>query len=173
MQSDISPRPTASWLIAIILLIAAMHWIQVLAAPVAFSLFLLALVLPVQRKLEKYVPTGVAVLLTVLFLVLAAAGLLFSIGYGISVVSASLAPYAPLMQDAYLSAGEWLESQGLAVWPALAEQFRPTLIFGLLQGAAARINAIAGFLTLRWTPFVGQVRGLDKLVSGFGFQAAS
>ena len=29
------------------------------------------------------------------------------------------------------------------------------------------------FLILRWPPFVGQVCGLDKLVSGFGFQAAS
>ena len=26
-------------------------------------------------------------------------------------------------------------------------------------------------VSVRWTPFVGQVCGLDKLVSGFGFQA--
>jgi len=148
MRTELSPRPTASWLIAIILGVAALHWLQVLAVPMAFALFLMALVWPLHRKLERRAPAGVAVLVSVLLLVAAAAGLLLFIGYGINVITVGLAPYAPRMQEAYVSAGEWLESLGIALGPALAEQFRPAWLFGVLQGAAARINAIAGFLAL-------------------------
>ena len=52
------------------------------------------------------------------------------------------------------------------------ELINETLFIGL---AHAR-SLIAEWVTddnVRWPPFVGQVRGSDKLVSGFGFQAAS
>ncbi|WP_071796144.1 AI-2E family transporter [Natronohydrobacter thiooxidans] len=148
MRTELSPRPTASWLIAIILGVAALHWLQVLAVPIAFALFLMALVWPLHRKLERRASAGVAVLVSVLLLVAAAAGLLLFIGYGINIITVGLAPYALRMQEVYLAVGEWLESLGIALGPALAEQFRPAWLFGMLQGAAARINAIAGFLAL-------------------------
>ena len=75
MQTQLSPRPTASWLIAIILGVAALHWLKVLAVPMAFALFLMALVWPLHRKLERRAPAGVAVLVSVLLLVAAAAGM--------------------------------------------------------------------------------------------------
>jgi AI-2 transport protein TqsA len=142
------PRPTALWVIAIILVVAALHWGRVLAVPLTFALFLMALVWPVQRKLEARAPRFLALAVSVLLLFTAAAGLLILIGYGIGVITEGLAPYASRIQVAYQTLGNWLDERGIALWPALTEQFGPGWIFSVLQRAAARINAVAGFLAL-------------------------
>jgi AI-2 transport protein TqsA len=144
----LTPRPTAAWLIAIILVVAALHWLQVLVVPIVFALFLMALVWPVQSRLQGRLPRGLALTISVMLLLVAAAALLVAIGYGISVVMEGLVPYGPRMQEAYLALGRWLEAQGVVLWPAVADQLGPGWVFALLQGAAARINAVAGFLAL-------------------------
>lgn len=142
------PRLTASRLIATVLVVAALHWMQVLAAPIAFALFLIALVWPVQDKLEAHIPRWLALLISVLLLLLAATALLLVMGYGIGAILEGLAPYAPRMQDAYGNFGSWLEWQGVEPWSAFADQLGPGWVFGILQGAAARFNTVAGFLAL-------------------------
>jgi AI-2 transport protein TqsA len=144
----VTPRVSAASLIATVLVVAALHWLQVLAAPIVFALFLMALMWPVQDRLEARMARGLALTISVLLLLAAAAALLLAIGYGISVIMEGLAPYAPRMQAAYLGLGQWLEEQGIALGPAVAEQFSPGWVFGILQAAAARINAVAGFLAL-------------------------
>lgn len=147
-EHESTPRFTASRLIATVLVVAALHWLQVLAAPIAFALFLIALVWPVQVKLEARLPRWLALIICVFLLLMAAMAILLMIGYGIGVILEGLAPYAPRMQQAYANFGSWLEWQGVEPWPAFTDQLGPGWVFGILQGAAARINTVAGFLAL-------------------------
>lgn len=143
-----TPRPTALWLVAMILVVAALHWLSVLAVPIAFALFLMALVWPLQHRLQARLPRGLVLVLSVLLLLLPAIGILVAIGYGISLITEGLTPYAPRMQEAYRALGLWLEQHGVALGPALADQFAPGWVFAFLQRAAAGFNAVAEFLTL-------------------------
>jgi hypothetical protein len=105
----VTPRVGAASLIATVLVVAALHWLQVLAAPIVFALFLMALMWPVQARLEARKPRGLALMISVQLLLAAAAALLLAIAYGISVIMEGLAPYAPRMQAAYVGLGQWLE----------------------------------------------------------------
>lgn len=144
----LSPRPTALWLIAIILIVAALHWIQVIAVPIAFSLFLIALVWPMHGRLAACTHPGVALTVSVLLLLLATAGFFLAVGYGINAFTRGLSPYAPRMQEVYVAAEQWLQGQGISLPLPMVDQVGPGWIVDLLQETATRVNAIAGFLTL-------------------------
>ncbi|WP_165789386.1 AI-2E family transporter [Billgrantia endophytica] len=144
----LSSRPAAMWMIASILGVAALHWIQVIAVPIAFSLFLIALVWPIHDRLTALTRQWVALTVSVLLLILVMVGFFLATGYGINAITKGLSPYAPRMHEVYAAVAHWLEGQGMPLSPALANQIGPGWVFGLLQGAATRINAVAGFLTL-------------------------
>jgi AI-2 transport protein TqsA len=145
---DRAPRPTPLWIVAIILVVASLHWIQVLALPMAFALFLMALVWPVQTMIAARLPRGIAIVASVLLVLAAAAPIILLVGYGIGVITDGLAQYGPRIQETYRSLGLWLEGQGIALGPAIADQLSPGWILQVIQGAAARLNAAAGFLVL-------------------------
>jgi AI-2 transport protein TqsA len=46
-------RLTPLWIIAIILAVAVLHWMQVLAVPIATYLFLMALIRPTHAAVER------------------------------------------------------------------------------------------------------------------------
>lgn len=134
------------WISAIVLAVVALHWTQVLAVPIAFAIFLIALVWPLHRRLSALSHPGVALVISVMLPLLVMAGFFLVTGYGINAITKGLAPYTQHMQELYSSFEMWLEREGLA--PSLPiTQMGPNWIFGLLQGTATRVNSIAGFLT--------------------------
>jgi len=58
---------TAVWLIALVAISSAVYLASSVAAPVTFALFLLALIWPVQKRLQCYLPRLLALAIVVLF----------------------------------------------------------------------------------------------------------
>jgi AI-2 transport protein TqsA len=112
------------------------------------SLFLMALVWPVQTMIAARLPRGIAIVASVLLVLVPAAPIILLVGYGIGVITGGLAQYGPRIQETYRSLGLWLEGQGIALGPDIADQLSPGWIFQVIQGAAARLNVAAGFLAL-------------------------
>ncbi|SEO84739.1 AI-2E family transporter [Aquisalimonas asiatica] len=145
-----APAPAgALWLIAIILLVAALYWLRPLAAPIAFSLFLIALVWPLYRHnaARGRAQRGLALVGCVLLVLAGALALLALAGYAIRTVADGLGVYGPQLQSSYRAAVLWLEAQGIAA-PTGSAQFSPTNMFHVIHQAAAQLNAILAFLAL-------------------------
>jgi AI-2 transport protein TqsA len=139
---------TPLWIIAIILVVAVLNWMQVLILPIAFSLFLMALVWPVHVAIEGRRSRWLALASSVFLVVLVAAAFLVLIWYGIRTAAGGLASYGPQIQETYRSMETRLEEIGVLLWPGLAEQLSPAALFHLGHEAAVRINAAIGFLAL-------------------------
>lgn len=146
-----SPHITALGLIAIILFAASLYWLRVLVAPMAFSLFLMALVWPVyqHRMLKgKRALRVLALVIAVLLVLIATSAILLLMGYGVRVVVDGLSQYGPRAQETYYSIGMWVEERGIAFWPTAGDPFSLSQVFHLLHETVMRINAIIGFMAL-------------------------
>jgi AI-2 transport protein TqsA len=149
MNPTSSPSRVAPlWIIAIILVVAVLHWMQVLILPIAFSLFLMALVWPVHVAIEGRRSRWLALATSVFLVVLVAAAFLLLIWYGIRTAAGGLASYGTQIQETYRSLETRLEEIGVLLWPGLAEQLSPGALFHIGHEAAVRINAAVGFLAL-------------------------
>ncbi|WLI74326.1 AI-2E family transporter [Halomonas alkalicola] len=146
-----SPILNPLWVIAIILIVAALYWLRVLAAPMAFSLFLMALVWPVYQHRAfkgRRALRGLALIVSVMLVLVATAAFLLLIGYGARTVAVGLSLYGERAQETYRAIGLWLEGRGVGLWPTAGDPFSPNGLFHLVHEAVLRINAIMGFVAL-------------------------
>jgi predicted PurR-regulated permease PerM len=110
-------------LCTIILAAAALSLAESIFTPVAFSLFGMAIVWPLQKALQARMPKLFALLLT-LVLTLVVLGLLaLAIAWGSSQVGQWLLSNLDRFQYIYLQAGEWLKGHGIFATAMLADRF--------------------------------------------------
>lgn len=144
-------------LCAVILLATALHLARVVFEPVAFALFLVALVWPLQRTLASKLPKGLALIITILatFAVLTvfALGAAWSAG---QIGGWAMANFGRV-QAVYVDATVWLEAQGLLVDGVTSNRLAPATVMSVLQTLAARLSDTTGFIMLA---FVFVVLGL-------------
>lgn len=96
-------------MIAIILIVAALYWLRVLAAPMAFSLFLMALVWPVHQHRAfkgRRALRGLALIVSVLLVLITTAAVLLLIGSGARIVADGLSQYGTRAQETYHAIGD-------------------------------------------------------------------
>jgi AI-2 transport protein TqsA len=141
-------RLTPLWIIAIILAVAVLHWMQVLAVPIATSLFLMALIWPTHAAVERRTAASTALAASLLIVTALAAAFLLLIGYAVRTAAVGLAVHGPQIQETYLALEAWLEQLGVLLWPGLTEQLSPAALFHAVHQAAAWVNAAMGFLAL-------------------------
>jgi AI-2 transport protein TqsA len=99
--------------VAVVLVIAFLKWSAVATMPVAFALFLIALVWPLQRKLEKRLPSGVSFVLAVLALLLIVALFVVALWWTGQAVAERSSEYAPRLQAVYQQVQAWARSHGI------------------------------------------------------------
>lgn len=98
---------------AVVLVIAFLKWSAVATMPVGFALFLIALIWPLQRKLEHRLPRKVSFLLAVLAL-LALVGLFVGALWWSGEMVAERAPqYAQRLQALSAQAEAWARTKGI------------------------------------------------------------
>jgi predicted PurR-regulated permease PerM len=141
-------RPMIGSLATAILVIALLRFAQSIFVPLAFSLFVIALVWPVQAALQRLMPKLLALLITL------------SLTIFVIVVMGSLTAWAfgKLAQWLFLNAARfqaiyadwvgWLEGHGIAVVGPVTDRFNVTWLIGFVQGIAGRVNGLAGFAVL-------------------------
>jgi len=132
--------------------------------PVAFALFIIALVWPLQRRLQVVLPQVVAVLVTsaVALLAIGCGGWLVVWGFGR--IAQWVIANAARLQGLYMHAADLLEQRGLYAAELFAEQVN---VLWLVQVLRAIGGSLQGVLSFSIVTFVFVILGLLE-VEPFG-----
>jgi predicted PurR-regulated permease PerM len=150
----------ASPVITGILVIGLLYVARSVFGPLAFALFAIALIWPLQITLQRHVPKLVALFITLAF----AATVIVIVGsavvWGFTRVGQWIIANTGRLEAAYLGWARLLEDHGVAIVGPLSEQFDVTWFVGFLRGIALRLRSSAGFFALA---FVFMMLGLLEL----------
>jgi len=140
-----------------VLLFAALYFARSILAPVAFSLFVIAIVWPLQRTLETRVPRLLALVATLVVTLLIIAVLGYLIVWAFSTVGRWLIDNALRFQALYVQWTDWLEEHGILVTSFLVENFNAGWLIRAVQEIGRRLQ---GFVTFVVITFVFTALGL-------------
>ena len=143
-----------------ILVAVALYLGRSIFAPVAFSIFTMAVVWPFQRALQRRMPKLVALLCTVLMTLIVLTLLALAIAWGSSQIGHWLLGNLDRFQVIYTSSNNWLEAHGIFVTEMLADRFDVAWLVRFAQQVAARLNSLTGFALL---VFAFTILGLVEL----------
>jgi predicted PurR-regulated permease PerM len=138
----------ASALIIAFLAIGAVYFVDVVFEPVAFSLFFIALVWPLQQGLQKLMPRGVALIVTVFVTVVVVFTLTSLIAWSGSHIAQWVSQNFDRFQRLYLSTSTWLEGNDIFVGTIMADRFNVSWLLRVFQEVAVRLNWLMGFSLL-------------------------
>ena len=140
-----------------ILVMAALYFARSIFAPIACSLFIIAILWPLQRTLQARMPTLVAVSVTVLATLAVVTVLTSMIVWGFSRAGQWLINNAPRFQPLYAQTESWLEEHGVFVGALLVENFNSSWLIRVLQEITGRIH---GLLSFAFITFIFTILGL-------------
>ena len=125
--------------------------------PVAFALFIIALVWPLQRRLTGVLPQVMAVLVTASVALLAIAGGVWLVVWGFSGIAQWVIGNAAPLQGLYMHLADLLEQRGLYAAELFAEQVN---VLWLVQVLRAIGGSLQDVLTFCIVTFVFVILGL-------------
>jgi predicted PurR-regulated permease PerM len=139
------PQAAATILIAVIMATAALSVASAVFAPVAFALFIIAMVWPLQKRLQQRIPKLLALLACVI--VMACVFVVFGwlITWAFGRVGRWTVAEAGRFQMIYDQAVLWLEAQGIAVAGLWTEHFNVGWLLRLVQTLTSRVNSAMSF----------------------------
>ena len=132
----------------IILVAAALYFARSIFAPLAFAIFMVALVWPLQRALETKLPQAIALLLTLILTVAVVVAVSSMVTWALSVEREWLVGHAARFQTIYLEWTRWLEEHEIFVVGPLTERFDAMWLVRLFQTIIGHINTHVGFAVL-------------------------
>ena len=160
---------TTTGLCAAVLVFAALREAASVFVPAAFAVFLIAVVWPLQRLLERRFPKGIALLASLVVVLVTVVVLAMLVAWGFGRVGQWTVANAGRFQEIYLRQAEWLEGHGIPVAGLLAEHFDMRWVVWLAQNVTGQLQGFVSFLTVTLiftilgTLEVGIIR--DKLVT--------
>jgi predicted PurR-regulated permease PerM len=123
----------------------ALHLSAAVFAPVACALFIIAIVWPLQRRLQAILPQLLALAVVVCIVVVAFMVFASVMAWGFGRIGRSLIADSSRFQTLYDQLAVWLEGHGVIVASVWAEHFNMGLLVRILQGVAARLNTMISF----------------------------
>ena len=167
MAFDNPPKPPgdralrlAALVCAVILTLAGLALAHSVMTPVAFALFIIAVVWPLQRRLKARLPVLVAVLVTAAVALLAIAIGCWLIVWGFGRIAQWVIANAAQLQGLYTHLADRLEERGLYAAELVAQQFNVSWIVGALRGIGASLQ---GIVTFALVTFIFVILGLLEL----------
>lgn len=132
-------------ILAAIAICASLYLATSVFAPVACALFIIALVWPMQERLQQRLPRllALAIVMCVIVVVFLAFAAMAAWGFG-RVVRAIIAE-APRFQALYDQTAQWLEGHGIALAGIWSEHFNLRWLIRALQGVTGRLNTTISF----------------------------
>ena len=132
-------------LIATVAILAAAGFARSFLAPIAFALFIAALVWPLQSALQRSMPQLVA--LAIVTLTIVVVFLLFGwlIAWSFGRVGRGIVADASRFQALYDQFTNWLEGHGIVLAGLWAEHFNSSWLIRLVQTATSRLNTTLSF----------------------------
>jgi AI-2 transport protein TqsA len=132
-------------LCAAVLVIASLYAARSIFAPIAFSLFIIAIVWPIQRTLQARMPRLLALAITTLITALVVAAAFSLVVWGVSRAGQWMIANGARLQALYMQGTDWLEGHGLYAAGLLTEQFNVGWLIRLFQEVIAGLRSIVTF----------------------------
>lgn len=133
------------FIIAIIALVSTLQIAAAVFAPVAGALFVIALVWPLQKTLQGFLPKLLALALVVAAIVCTLVVLTSVATWGFGRIGRSVIADSARFQVLYGQLADWLEGHGIVVAGLWAEHFNVGWLLRMLQGVTARLNTTLSF----------------------------
>jgi len=149
---------------ATVLVLAGLWAASAVMIPVAFALFIIALVWPLQRRLQARLPQLIAVLFTAAVALLAIGGAGWLVVWSFGGIAHWVIANAARLQSLYMHGADLLERRGLYAAELFAGQIN---VLWLVQVLRAIGGSLQGLLSFSIVTFVFVILGLLE-VEGFG-----
>ncbi len=131
--------------IGIMIVLAALKAADAVVAPVAFALFLIALLWPLQSRLQEVMPRLLALSISIIVLIVAFASFASLIAWGFGRVGRWGLANMGRFQALYDTATTWLEGHGIAVASLWADHFNVGWVLGIIQKFTGHVNTTLSF----------------------------
>ncbi|MGI6246322.1 MAG: AI-2E family transporter [Pseudochelatococcus sp.] len=115
-------------------------------APVAFALFIIAVVWPMQSALERRMPALLATVVTLLTTLLVVGAVTWLIVWGLGHVGQWAFANTARFQALYDQAGAWLEGHGFVPAALIAENLDVRWLLRVFQDLSFRLQGLTSFL---------------------------
>lgn len=138
----------SGFIITTILVLALLKVGDSIFVPLVVSLFVIALVWPLQAALQRVLPRLVALFVTLCLTISVVVAVGSSVVWGFGKLAQWLFLNSGRFQAIYVDWTSWLEERGIAVAGPLADRFDVTWLVGFTQGVAGRLNSFAGLALL-------------------------
>ena len=130
---------------AAILVLAGLWAARGVMTPVAFALFIIALVWPLQRRLQTVLPQVVAVLVTAAVAVLAIGIGGWLVVWGFGGIAHWVIANAARLQGLYMHAADLMERRGLYATELFAEQINVLWLVQVLRAVGGSLQDVLSF----------------------------
>jgi predicted PurR-regulated permease PerM len=152
-----------------ILVFAAMYVASGILAPLACAFFVIAIVWPLQQRLQKIMPK-LAALLVVIAVTFVSLGVLGSmVVWGVSRVAGWLVGNAARFQSLFDFKADWLEQHDIFIGQLAMEHFSVGWMLRLFQGLTLQLQ---GYLSFGFVVFIFLMLGLLEVDLSHGKLAA-
>jgi hypothetical protein len=135
----------AATICAAVLMLAGLWAARSVMTPVAFALFIIALVWPLQRRLQAVMPQVIAVLVTAALVLLAIGGGGWLVVWGFGGIAQWVIANAARLQDLYMHAADLLEQRGLYAAELFAEQVNVLWLIRVLRAIGGSLQDVLSF----------------------------
>ena len=153
---------------AAILVITALNFSGPVLAPLAFALLIIAIIWPVQKRLQMWLPKLVALALIMLGTVVVVTEFTSLITWSFGRVGRFVINDSSRYQILYGQVAEWLEGHGIAVAGLWAEHFNVAWMIGLFRDLTIRMNDMLSFSVVMLTYVILGVLEVDTIAAKLG-----
>jgi AI-2 transport protein TqsA len=134
---------------ATILIFGGLYFAQPIIAPVAFSLFVIAIVWPIQQALQARIAKLLALVVTILGVLVAISVLGYLLIWGFSKVIRWFTLNADRLQALYVHAVDWLDGHGVAVSDMVTQSYNNTnWLLPAVKGLGGRGYRLISFVVI-------------------------
>ena len=131
-----------------VLVFAGLYFARSILAPVAFALFVIAIVWPLQRTLETRIARLLALVATLAATLLVVTVLGYLIVWAFGTVGCWLIENALRLQALYMQWTDWLEQHGILVTSFLIENFNAGWLIRAVQEIGGRLHGLLTFVVI-------------------------
>jgi predicted PurR-regulated permease PerM len=129
----------------------ALYQASSVLAPLALALFAIAIVWPIQKRLQSVMPKILALAITVIVTVTVCFGIASLAVWAFSRVGHSAVADSARYQTLYSRMIAWLDGHGISVAGLWAEHFNVRWLLGLAQRVTERVNSTLAFWLIALT----------------------
>lgn len=131
-----------------ILVVAALAVAQQVFAPLAFALFIIAIVWPLQRVLQRALPKLLALLVSMAATIVVLAAFVWLVSWGFGRIARYIIADAGHFQTLYSQLDDWLSSHGIVIASIWAEHFNAGWLISAVQQLTNRLNGLLSFMVV-------------------------